>query len=237
MLLNIDLKGTEWVAINWLSQDPIGCKEILAGADVHSLNQERFKLPDRTTAKVFVFRLIYGGSAYSYCYDPNFNWISSTPRYWQGIIDQFYDKYKGIAKQHTAWMSEAIATSCLKMPTGRCYRFTPFSLPTGGLKWPRTKIVNYPVQGLGHDLTTIARVSLFKRIRKTDDLQVDFVSTVHDSIVLDFPSRYLQRIRPIIDSVGLDLPSNFNRLFGVEFNLPVKFELSVGQNLLDMEAI
>lgn len=238
MLLNIDLKGTEWVAINWFSQDPVGCKEIVSGEDVHTNNQKRFGLPDRVTAKVFVFRLIYGGTSYSYVYDPNFNWISKKPKYWQDVIDSFYDKYKGIATQHASWMSEAIRTGGLVMPTGRLYQFTPDHLPTGGLKWPRTKILNYPVQGLGHDLTTIARVSLWKRIRKINDLsRVHFVSTVHDSIVLDFPSEDLPLVRPIVLSVSNDLPDNFRRLFGVTFNLPIKFELSMGKNLLDTQPV
>lgn len=236
MLLNIDLKGTEWVAVNWFAQDLIGCKEIRDGIDQHSVNQTHFGLPNRTVAKVFVFRLIYGGTSYSYCYDANFNWISKQPKYWQRVIDVFYEKYGGIAKQHIAWMNEAIETSCLTLATGRFYRFIPFRRPDGSLKWPRTKILNYPVQGLGHDLTTIARVSLYKRLKKIN-VACSFVSTVHDSIVLDFQSEKLQIIRPIVESVGRDIPANFLKLFGVEFNLPIKFELAVGDNLRDMKEI
>lgn len=239
MLLNIDLKGTEWVAINWFAQDPVGCKEIRDGIDQHSVNQAHFGLPNRTVAKVFVFRLIYGGTSFSYCYDANFNWISKQPKYWQRVIDSFYEKYGGIAKQHNAWMNEAIETSCLTLATGRFYRFIPFRRPDGSLKWPRTKILNYPVQGLGHDLTTIARVSLFKRIRKINELAsyVDFISTVHDSIVLDFPASALQALRPVVSSVSDDLPANFYKLFGVKFNLPIKFEMTIGDNLRDMKEI
>ena len=236
MLLNLDLKGTEWVAVNWFAQDPIGCKEIVDGLDVHSVNQERFDLPSRVVAKVFVFRLIYGGTSFSYCYDANFNWISKQPKYWQRVIDSFYDKYKGIAKQHNAWMNEAIATSRLIMPTGRTYSFLPDHRPDGSLKWPRTKILNYPVQGLGHDLTTIVRVSLYKRIRKTN-VRCSFISTVHDSIVLDLRSENLQTVRSIIESVSRDLPDNFNKLFGMVFNLPIKFELTYGKNLFDMQPV
>jgi DNA polymerase I-like protein with 3'-5' exonuclease and polymerase domains len=95
------------------------------------------------------------------------------------------------------------------------------------------------VQGLGHDLTTIARVSLFKRIKNNSDLAsfVKFISTVHDSIVLDIPNEALDLTRHVIRSVFSDLPSNFSKLFGCSFNLPVKYELSIGENLLDMETI
>lgn len=239
MFLNIDLKGTEWVAINWFAQDPVGCKEIIDGVDQHALNQERFKLPNRTIAKIFVFRLIYGGTSYSYIYDPDFNGISNSARYWQRVIDSFYDKYKGIATQHAAWIGEAVATGQLVLATGRTYKFQPFQLPGGGLKWPRTRILNYPTQGLGHDITTIVRVSLYKRIKNQGGLNrnIKFVSTVHDSIVLDLPNAELQFVRDIVSSVFRDFSDNFYRLFVVKFNLPLIGELSVGNNLLDMERI
>jgi DNA polymerase I-like protein with 3'-5' exonuclease and polymerase domains len=95
------------------------------------------------------------------------------------------------------------------------------------------------VQGLGHDLTTIARVSLYKRIKNIDALaqNIRFISTVHDSIVLDFHGDFLQAVSSIVDSVALDLPNNFNKLFNSTFNLPVKFEITIGNNLLDMQPI
>jgi DNA polymerase I-like protein with 3'-5' exonuclease and polymerase domains len=134
-------------------------------------------------------------------------------------------------------VSEAVSTGGLVMPTGRIYKFTPDRRPDGTLKWPRTRIVNYPVQGLGHDLTTIARVSLYKRIKNSGISDIYFVSTVHDSVVLDFQLKDLSVIRPIVASVFDDLPNNFHRLFRMEFNLPIRGELSIGKNLLDMEEV
>ena len=159
--------------------------EIVGQVDQHTLNAERFGLPDRRIAKIFVFRLIYGGSAWAYVFDPDFNWISKDPKYWQRIIDEFYNKYKGIAKQHTAWIQEATLNSRLVMPTGRIY---PFTRDEKG-NWPRTRILNYPVQGLGHDLMSIVRVS-FRRRLDSDDFadcrnDIKLCSTVHDSVVVD----------------------------------------------------
>lgn len=239
MLLNLDLKGTEWVGINYFSQDKIGCNEIREGLDQHSLNQEKFHLPTRTIAKIFVFRLIYGGTSWSYVYDPDFNWVSNSSKFWQGIIDSFYEKYSGIKIQHDRWMNEAITTGSLVMPTGRIYCFAPYEDPRGGLKWPRTKIINYPVQGLGHDLTTIARVSLYKRIRKDDRLfnNLRFISTVHDSVILDIQTRDLETVISIIQAVLADVPRNFERLFNVPFSLPIRGEIKIGNNLLDMTEV
>src|SRR5687767_371525 len=100
--------------------------EILTGVDQHAVNQKTFGLPERRIAKIFVFRLIYGGSKWAYALDPDFNWISKDPRFWQGVIDKFYDKYNGIKKQHDTWVREAIRTGRLVMPTGRIYTFQPY---------------------------------------------------------------------------------------------------------------
>jgi DNA polymerase I-like protein with 3'-5' exonuclease and polymerase domains len=239
LLVNIDVKGLEWVTVVWFAQDKVGMDEIVTGVDQHSVNQVTFGLPERRIAKIFVFRLIYGGSKWAYALDPDFNWISKSPKYWQEVIDKFYAKYKGIAAVHDLWVNTAVQTGKLVMPTGRVYEFQPFDDPKGGLKWPRTQILNYPVQGTGHDIVTIARVSLYKRIKALGDLasRVLFVSTVHDSIVLDcnFDSRseLFTVLLSIIRGVFNDVPNNFQRLFDVEFNLPIVGEISVGSNLLD----
>ena len=93
MLLQADAKQLEWVGATYLSQDQVALKEIWGSVDQHADNQTRFGLPSRLVAKTFVFRLIYGGSAYSYANDPNFRDIGNE-KFWQGVIDQFYDKYK-----------------------------------------------------------------------------------------------------------------------------------------------
>ena len=245
MLINVDTKGAEWVVVVWFSQDPIGMHEITSGVDQHGVNQNVFGLPERRIAKIFVFRLIYGGSKWAYALDPDFNWISKNPKYWQGVIDKFYDKYKGIAKQHDEWVREAISTGTLVMPTGRIYRFEPKPGKRGGLDWPRTQILNYPVQGLAHDIVTIARVSLWKRIRAHDYFKdrVLFVSTVHDSIVLDVADEawndHVRReeLVSLVRGVFRDVPANFERLFGVKLNLPIECEVSVGENLLDTTVV
>ena len=89
MLLNADAKALEWVCAAYLSQDKKAIQEIHGEIDQHTDNQTRFGLPSRLIAKTFVFRLIYGGSAYSYANDPNFKEIGNEA-YWQHVIDEFY---------------------------------------------------------------------------------------------------------------------------------------------------
>lgn len=235
MLINGDIKGLEWVAINWFAQDRVGMEEILNDVDQHSENQKAFGLPERRIAKIFVFRLIYGGSKWAYVLDPDFNWVSKDPEFWQGIIDKFYGKYDGIKRQHEIWIRDSQRDGKLVMPTGRIYHFKYEEDRRGNAKWPVTKVVNYPVQGLGHDLVTIARVSLRRRLDESPWRdQIKLISTVHDSIVVDCHESVVEFVAKTMHEVCRDVPKNFQALFGHEFNLPIKIELKKGMNMLDM---
>jgi DNA polymerase I-like protein with 3'-5' exonuclease and polymerase domains len=130
-------------------------------------------------------------------------------------------------------MQEATTTKKVCLPTGRIYEFEP-TLRNGQRVFPRTTILNYPVQGLGADLMTIARVSLFNRMKGKFD-KAKLVNTVHDSIIIDCDDKHTDELSQMMLDVFEDVPKNFQKLFGVEFNLPMKAEVQVGQNWKDME--
>lgn len=123
------------------------------------------------------------------------------------------------------------------MPTGREYHFQPVETKYG-MKWPRTQILNYPVQGLGADLVAIARVTIFKRLVKQNLLkQALLISTVHDSIDIDVDGDIglCYNICSLVKSAIEDVPVNFERLFGVPFDLPLNAEINYGLNLSELK--
>jgi len=232
MLINCDAKGLEIVCAAFLSKDKVLYKELLNGIDTHGENQKRFNLPSRLIAKTFVFRLIYGGSAYSYANDPDFAEVKGNESFWQGVIDEFYNKYTGVKAWHDEIYRTATQDGRLCMPTGRIYNFES-TLRRGTLEWPRTKILNYPVQGLGADIMSLIRVSFHKRF-KAANISGEEISTIHDSIVVDAMNHEVQRTVELFYEVFNDLPVNFKRVFGVEFDLPLLCEISYGMNKLDL---
>lgn len=236
MILNADAKALEWVCASYLSKDKTAHQEIWDEIDQHTDNQNRFGLPSRLIAKTFVFRLIYGGSAFSYANDPNFKDIGNE-MFWQNVIDQFYRKYTGLKEWHDQLMFQVKQTNKLIMPTGRTYKYLPETNSMGNIKYPRTRILNYPVQGLGADLMTIARISLYNKIAKMDGVKL--INTVHDSIMLDFDPKvcYTNSIVKIVKESFENVPANFKHLFGKEFNLPMRVDIQVGNtwgNLTDI---
>jgi DNA polymerase I-like protein with 3'-5' exonuclease and polymerase domains len=232
MIVNADARALEWICIAFLSKDEVAYEEIWNNVDQHTSNQQRFGLPSRLIAKTFVFRLIYGGSAYSYANDPNFMDVSTSEKFWQKVIDEFYDKYKGIGRFHSSIMSEATTTGKLRTPTGRIHNFDS-TVRRGDVVWPRTKIFNYPIQGLGADLMCLARVSFARRF-KAAGIVGKMISTIHDSIVVDVPESEVERVVKLFISVFDDIPMNFERVFGVKFDLPTRCEVSYGKNKFDL---
>lgn len=235
MLLNADVKALEWFVGTWLAQDKVAYEEIYQGKDQHTDNQTKFNLPSRLIAKVFIFRLIYGGSAYAYANDPEFASVGWSENQWQQAIDAFYEKYKGWAQWHVDIYKTVVENGRIRMPTGRVFEFEP-KPSRFGPKWPRTQILNFPVQGTGADLVAIARTIAYKRF-KQENLKSKFVATVHDSILCDCPpeeAKYVGKI--LLDSIQAT-PKRFSELFDVNFDLPLTGEVEMGYNYKQMEDI
>jgi DNA polymerase I-like protein with 3'-5' exonuclease and polymerase domains len=237
-LIQCDAKGLEIYCGAYLSQDKVLMEELVQGLDIHRLNQEALGLPPgdigRLIAKIFIFRLMYGGSAYSYAHDSDFMGVSTSEKFWQAKIDAFYNKYKGFRDWHIKIVRDATRNGYLLMPTGRRYDFELVRNFRGELEPPQTTIKNYPVQGLGADVMAIARVS-FKRRWNNENVNGVLINTVHDSIVCDIAGCEAGKVANLFHSVFMDLPANFKRVFGVEFNLPLRCEVKYGKNMLEME--
>lgn len=229
MILNVDAVGLEWVCGTYLSKDKVATQEIWDKVDQHTENQKAFKLPSRLIAKTFVFRLIYGGSSYSYANDKDFQHVSTSTKYWDEVIERFYGKYKGWAEWHTRLMQEATTTGRVVAPTGRTYRYEPNFKGD----WPRTTILNYSVQGLGADIMAIIRVAIYKRMQQANCKSL-LISTVHDSIVVDCPEEEVDLIAAIYKESFDSAPRLFEQWFGTPFTLPLRAEISVGHNMSEL---
>jgi DNA polymerase I-like protein with 3'-5' exonuclease and polymerase domains len=232
MLVNVDVKALEWVTGTWLSQDKVAYQEIVEGRDQHTDNQQAFNLPSRLIAKRFIFRLVYGGSAYAYSIDSDFAEVKGSQKFWQDAIDAFYRKYQGWANWHIQICKEVAETGMLVMPHRRRFIYEKNRLGD----WPRTEILNYPVQGTGADLVSIARTIAWRRIKDAGFAALP-VSTVHDSIVYDAPEHEAKDVgRILLESIQAT-PKRFSELFKVNFDLPLTGEVEIGYNYKDMQDI
>lgn len=239
MIINVDAKSLEWCTYLFLSQDPVGIDEWHGVVndptknDIHTANQLAFKLPSRLVAKIFLFRWIYRGSAYAYSKDPDFVTVSKSVDFWQAVIDRYYAKYKEIERTHNRFIKEATQTGKLTSPFGREYHFHQHKNRRGDLEWSENDITNWPNQGCGADVMAVARIAAYQRAKRAG-LQGLLVSTVHDSIVADAPSSEKDVWCEIFDGVFRDLPILVSRSFGVDWNIPMVGEVSVGPNMKEL---
>ena len=219
------------MAAAYLSQDKVLMAELAQGIDIHEMNKEALGLPDKGIAKVFKFRTLYGGGAYSFSMDSNFADVGYDETQWQDVINTYYNKYYGLKDWHTKIVHEVVSTGRLIVPcTGRIYEF---ELEYG--KFPEPKIKNFPVQGLGADIVALARVSLYNRLlrnRLKDERwkYVLLINTVHDSVILDVPSDMIEECHRLVLEVFKDLPINFERMFKTPLNVEVKVVVEAGKN-------
>ena len=235
MIIQGDVKGLEIVVAAYLSQDDVLCAEVRNGVNIHEENRKAFNLPSRLIAKVFKFRLIYGGSAYAYSVDPDFAEVGYSQKKWQKVIDAYYEKYEGLGIWHQYLMHEATTTGRIVCPTGRFFPFKP-TQRRGEWVWPRPSILNYPVQGTGADLVSLARIEFLKRFRERKVNGV-LVSSVHDSLVADVAKEDVGITAGLLHESVRKVPQLFQERFGVEFNLPVQVEVLAGPNQKDLVEI
>jgi DNA polymerase-1 len=234
MLINADVKSLEVVVAAQLSGDKVLCQEIIGKQDIHENNRSAFGLPSRLIAKVFKFRLIYGGSAYSYAHDPDFMAVSADEKFWQNVIDNYYKKYYGIAAWHKELIYEAQSTGRLVIPSGRYYPITPDHSKRN--PWPLTVIKNYPVQGFGADLVKLARLRA-NQLLEDAAIEALLVSTIHDSIVADCPEKNVEAVGRILLQSVMEVPKLCKQIWDYDFKLPLTAEVQVGHNKADMEEL
>jgi len=235
MIVIADVKALEVVTAAYLSQDKVMCQEIRDNVDIHENNRVRFNLPTRLIAKTFKFRIIYGGTAWAYALDSQFNHISNDPNFWQKVIDEYYNKYEGLFEWHQYLMHEATTTGKVVCPTGRSFNYQPYQ-KNGDWVWPRTTILNYPVQGTGADLVSLARVEFYKQFKR-EKINGVLVSSVHDSIVCDVLPEDAERCGMLLKTAVQKIPMLFQQTWEQEFNLPLTAEISAGNNMKDLTVI
>src|SRR4051812_1948996 len=96
VILKGDAAQLEWRVKAFLAQDQVAIAEINDPTrDIHQENVDVFKLPTRTVAKNFLYRMIFAdafgdkgfkGPAYAYVNDPNFSPTSRSVAFWEGVI-------------------------------------------------------------------------------------------------------------------------------------------------------
>lgn len=248
MLLKVDASKLEWVVKVWMAQDKVGMEELLTGFDIHTDNQNTFNLPNRTISKNFIYQMIFSdafgengvnGPAYSYANKADFQEASTSVKYWEKVIGRFFEKYSGIYQHSVALIRQATSTGRITDPSGRFYRFSPLRTWSGQIDWPRTKILNYPIQGFSATLMMIYRLLLHKHLKELNLGDCLLINTVHDDVEMDVDNNpeKVYTISKLMEECFTLLPIEFEKRFGVWINVPLVGEVKFGWNLYESNMV
>lgn len=227
LILNADFKQLEFRVAAFLSQCETAIADILNNVDVHQQTADWItnagQEMGRQAAKIRTFRPLYGGTS------------GTTAE--QAYYALFFKKYDGIFEWHNELLQLAIDNKYIKTPSTREYAF-PFAerQRNGGVSF-HTQIKNYPVQGFATgDILPITMIELYKLMKK-HKVKSKIVLTVHDSIVVDvYKGEKDAMIQLFKEAFANTIPALKER-FGIDFNVPLDFDLEIGYNLLKKEKV
>jgi DNA polymerase I-like protein with 3'-5' exonuclease and polymerase domains len=227
-ILQVDLSQIEWRCAAWLSQDPEMIREINNDIDQHSracveLMKLELNKDNRTKAKVFNFRMIYGGVAYGYYMDDN---MPAFPlKVWEQIVDGFWAKYTGLDNYNYKNIQLVNQYGELRLPTGRRFKFHK-----DGHEYQERQIKNYPVQGMaGGDILPLLSVMIRRGMKKAG-LKSHFILTVHDSLVFDVYKKEREQLVELVTKCVQALGDAIARYYDIRWNVKLNAEYAFGPN-------
>jgi DNA polymerase I-like protein with 3'-5' exonuclease and polymerase domains len=183
---------------------------------------------NRDHAKVFNFRMIFGGTEWGFYLD--INMPSFSIKKWRRIILSFWKKYHGLAEFHKANIKFVYRNGYIKIPTGRWFKFNKKHLKGGEYGYAINQIKNYPIQGMsGGDILPLMAVIIRRGMRKMG-LKSKLVLTVHDSIVFDYLSEERDRLARLCYNVGNNLGVYIKNYYKIDWNVDLECEVEVGPN-------
>lgn len=226
-LLNADFSQLEFRVAAYLAQCPNAIKDILEKIDVHKQTADALtkagEETNRQDAKKSTFRPLYGGT--------------SGTKAQQSYFAYFFEKYFGIFGWHNELCEFAVAKKYIQTPSGRIYSFPWCTRRKNGSVSYHTQIKNYPVQGFATgDILPVTMIEIY-RLMKAKKVKSLLCLTVHDSIVADrHPEEQQLMIDIFREGFARTIPALKER-FGIDFNVPLEFDLDFGVNLLNKQKV
>jgi DNA polymerase I-like protein with 3'-5' exonuclease and polymerase domains len=228
LILEGDFAQLEFRVAGYLAEDDLIREDVVNEVDVHTVTADIIfgpwegegKHPQRQDAKAHTFKPLYGGT-------------TGTPdqtRYYK----HFLENYDRVADWHEELKETALVDKSITLPSGRKLNYPYVKREPWGISHGTT-IKNWPVQSYATaDLLPISLVYLHNKLRGMKSM---IINTVHDSIVLDVHPDEVDEVVEIFKEAMECLPDETERRFGVRYDMPVGYDVKLGENWMELEEV
>jgi len=180
----------------------------------------------RRVAKTTNFAISYGVTGYGLSRQ-----TSLTPEEAGQFIDHYFRQYPKVRSYLDETKVKATLNGYVETLLGRRRYFPELQLDNKITQTARQAIermaINAPIQGSAADIIKVAMIHLHDELHQRS-LQTRMVLQVHDELILEVPEPELAEVVPLVRRTMES---------AVELKAPLKADLKVGKNWLDMEGI
>jgi DNA polymerase-1 len=234
LLLGADYSQVELRVLAHLSGDPGLLAAFRRGEDIHATTAAAlFDLPlgqvtadQRRFAKVVNFGLIYGMSAYSLARSADLTLAEA-----ESFVAQYFGRFPRVRDYLNNTIARAKNKGCVETLSGRRRYFPVLQTTIQGQERARRRAereaVNAPIQGSAADIINRAMLQLHQALRGRG-LTAAMIIQVHDELILEVPEEELDSVAPLVREMMVSAYS---------LDAPLKVDLKVGSNWLDMEPL
>ena len=175
----------------------------------------------RRIAKSVNFGLSYGQSAFGLAQQTGMSREEADK-----FIKTYFEKYPGVREYIERTKHQAAQQGYVETLLGRRRYFADLA-KTRGPERARAEreAINMPIQGTAADIIKIAMIRLHAALRERG-LQARMVLQVHDELVLEAPDDEVDAVVPLVREVMSE---------AFELAAPLKVDVEIGQNWLEME--
>jgi len=198
-----------------LGRDDVGLDDIRHDVDVHRATADVIGC-SRQDAKAHTFKPLYGGQSGT----------DDQRRYYE----YFRERYEGIAERQRGWIDGVLRDKSLTTEWGLRFYWPDTRMTRSGYITNTPSICNYPVQSLATaEIIPMALVCMWHRIRRSIELQMFIVNTIHDSIIAEYPEDEEEAFHALSRQCMIhDVNMLLEQLYGIELYAPLACGVTSG---------
>lgn len=228
-LVAADYSQVELRVMAHIAQDPGLLGAFERGEDIHAATAaavlgvplDEITRDQRRIAKSVNFGLSYGQSAFGLAQQTGMSRDEAAQ-----FIKTYFEKYPGVREYIERTKRQAAEQGYVETTLGR-RRYFPDLAKMRGPERGRAEreAINMPIQGTAADIIKIAMLRLYKALGE-HGLRAHMLLQVHDELVLEAPDEEVETVVSLVREV---MSSSF------ELSVPLKVDVEVGQNWLEMD--